>query len=149
MLPTLLDHLLWADRRTAESIEALGDPPAEVLRTWGHLLAAEATWLARIAGREPAVAVWPTLSLPECRELMAVNHRELEALAAEDPPAIDRVVSYRTSRGEAFTDTLGHLLHHLAMHGMYHRGQLAMEVRRLGGEPRATDLVFYLREPSR
>jgi uncharacterized damage-inducible protein DinB len=149
MLPTLLDHLLWADRRTAESIETLADPPAELLRIWAHLLAAEATWLARLTGRTPPVPVWPTLTLPECRELMAANHAALEALAAGDPAALERTIDYTTSRGEPHRDVASHLLHHLAMHGMYHRGQLAMEIRRLGGAPRATDLVFYLREPSR
>ena len=38
------------------------------------------------------------------------------------------------------------LLHHVAMHGMYHRGQVAQDVRRQGGEPVSTDLIFYLRE---
>ena len=74
MLPTLLHHLIWADLRTASALDSIAEPPAELLRTWGHLLAAGATWLARLAGREPEVPIWPTLDREACRALMVRNH---------------------------------------------------------------------------
>lgn len=145
MLPTLLRHLVWADLRTAAAIETLDDPPAELLRVWAHLLAAEATWLARIEGRTPEVAIWPELTLAESRALMGRNHAAIAHLADADAAEHRRLVNYRNSRGEAFRQGVGEILHHVAMHGMYHRGQVALEVRRLGGEPQATDLILYLR----
>ncbi len=144
MLTTLMNHLRWADRRTADALDTL-EPPAELVRIWAHVLGAEETWLARIIGRDPVVAVWPELDRTGCRELMARNHDALGELLDAGAGALDRGVTYRNSRGEEFTNTVSEILHHVAMHGMYHRGQVALEVRRLGGEPLATDLIVYLR----
>lgn len=146
MLPTLLRHLPWADRRTAAMLATLDDPPAELVRIWAHILAAEATWLARIAGRAPEVPVWPDLTRAECDALMGRNHEAIAALADAPAEELERLVTYRNSRGDAFRNTVSEMLHQVALHGMYHRGQVAMEVRRLGGTPQATDLIFYLRE---
>lgn len=146
MLPPLLRHLIWADRRTAAMLASLETPPHELVHIWAHILAAEATWLARIEGRTPEVAVWPDLTLAECGALMGRNHGAIAPLADAPPRELDRIVAYRNSAGDEFRNSVTEILHHVAMHGMYHRGQVTLEVRRLGGEPRSTDLIFYLRE---
>ncbi len=145
MLDTLLHHILWADRRTAESLDTLDPPPADVVRIWAHLLGAEATWLARLAGRIADVAVWPELDVAECRALMTRNHEELSRITDGSAAEMTRAITYRNSHGEQFTNTVAGILHHVALHGMYHRGQVALEVRRRGGVPLSTDLIVYLR----
>jgi uncharacterized damage-inducible protein DinB len=146
MLPRLLDHLIWADRRTAESLATLETVPADLLATWAHLLAAEAVWLARLDGVAPPVPVWPTLTLAECADLAERNHAALARYAGEgDPARHDRQVTYHNTRGQAFTNTVAEILHHVVLHGMYHRGQLAHAVRAGGGTPLATDLIAFLR----
>ncbi len=147
MLSRLLDHLVWADRRTAASLATLEPAPADVLATWAHLLAAEAVWLARLEVVAPSVAVWPALTLAECTALAERNHALLSRYAIEyagNNPS--RHVAYHNSRGDAFTTTVEEILHHVVLHGMYHRGQLAHAVRSGGGAPLATDLIAYLRE---
>ncbi len=147
MLPRLLEHLLWADRRTAESLATLESVPADLLTTWGHLLAAEAVWLARLEGVTPPVPVWPTLTLAECADLAARNHASLARYGrADQANGHDRPVTYHNTRGQAFTNTVAEILHHVVLHGMYHRGQLAQAVRSGGGTPLATDLIAFLRE---
>ncbi len=147
MLPRLLDHLIWADRRTADAIATLDVVPDEVLTIWAHLLAAEATWIARIEGLVPPVAVWPTLTLAECADRAERNHQVLARYSKEHgPDDPGRQVRYTNSRGQAFTNTVEEILHQVVMHGMYHRGQLAQAVRFGGGTPVATDLIAYLRE---
>lgn len=146
MLATLLRHLVWADRRTADSLDSLAHPSHEVLRTWGHLLGAEATWLARIEGFTSDVGVWPELDLGAARVLMAVNHATFLRLADATGEALAVRVEYRNSAGEAYANPISEILHHVALHGMYHRGQVALEVRRQGGTPIGTDLITYLRE---
>ena len=147
MLPRLLDHLRWADRRTAESLATLESVPADVLTTWAHLLAAEAVWLARLEGVAPPVPVWPTLTLAECADLAERNHAVLARYGGTDEAKDhDRPVTYHNTRGQAFTNTVAEILHHVVLHGMYHRGQLASAVRRGGGTPLATDLIAFLRE---
>lgn len=147
MLTRLLDHLIWADRRTADALATLPMPDGELLRLYAHLLGAEAIWLARIAGRDATTLVWPTLSLDECRQLAASNHAEFVAMqAALDDGDAERRVSYANSRGERFTNTVNEILHHVCLHGMYHRGQVMLGIRQEEGTPISTDFIVFARE---
>ena len=66
-LRRLFAHDAWANRVALESVAELAAPPARALRWLGHLAGAEALWLARLDGLASPIAVWPTLSLEECR----------------------------------------------------------------------------------
>lgn len=144
MLDRLIDHMCWADRRTAAALATVPAPDADLLGRWAHLLGAEANWLARIAGTTPAVAIWPTLTLAESGAVMARNHEGYRALLAAG--GLDRVVDYANSRGDTFRNPVAEILHHVTMHGMYHRGQVMQGVRAQGGAPEGTDFITYLRE---
>ena len=48
--------------------------------------------------------------------------------------------------GERFESTLGDSLQHGVLHGAYHRGQIAADVRAAGGEPAYTDFIHAARE---
>ena len=61
--------------------------------------------------------------------------------AAED--ALERMVPFRTTEIR-----LAHLMQHVANHSTYHRGQIAMMLRQLGEEPKATDFHVFLIERS-
>ncbi|HTL98590.1 MAG TPA: DinB family protein, partial [Holophagaceae bacterium] len=55
-------------------------------------------------------------------------------------------VTYTNLAGESFTQPLGELMLHVAMHSQYHRGQNAARLRALMGAPApATDLVNWQR----
>ena len=41
---------------------------------------------------------------------------------------------------------LAHEVMHMATHGAYHRGQVALLVRDAGADPLATDFIVYMRE---
>ena len=146
MLTRLLDHLIWADVRTADALATLPMPDAELLRLYAHVLGAEAVWLARIAGRSGDVLVWPTLSLEECRQLAATNHAEFVTMqGALDDGDGERVVSYANTRGERFDNTVNEILHHVCLHGMYHRGQVMLGIRQEEGTPISTDFIVFAR----
>ena len=110
------------------------------------MLGAEAVWLARLAGRPSDVAVWPVLSLEQAASLAARNAAELRAvlssLGLED---LGREIDYRTSDGRAFRSTIEDILLHVALHGSYHRGQIALLIRGGGGEPASTDFIAFVR----
>jgi len=122
-------------------------PPLDALRLYGHLLAAEHVWLARIDGSEPDVAVWSPLGIEECASLGARNHSAfalmVETLSADE---LQRTVRYRNSKGDEFVNTVEDILMHVALHGAYHRGQVARIVRGEGGAPLATDYILFIRE---
>ena len=145
----LYDHMVWADARALNSLRAMHAPPLDALRLYAHLLAAEHVWISRIDGREPEVAVWPALGLDECAALGARNHAAF-ALLAETAGAdeLRRLVRYRNSKGDEFMNTVEDIVLHVALHGSYHRGQVARIVRGEGGAPLSTDYIFFIRERS-
>ena len=146
MLPRLLNHLIWADERTARSLASLPAASPELLKVYAHILGAEATWLARINGGPP-VTPWPDLDLAGCGGLAAQNHSAIRAMVSRlNPLELARPVSYSNSTGDAFTSTVEEMLHQVVLHGMYHRGQVARGVRLAGGTPLPTDFIRYVRE---
>ncbi|HEY0928336.1 MAG TPA: DinB family protein, partial [Gemmatimonas sp.] len=136
----------WADRQAIAALETLdvqGSQYAESLRLYAHLAGAAHTWCTRIEGRPTEHPVWPTLTLQEAVTLTQASIAGLRAAAAQG--ALDRVVEYRNSAGQAFRNTVLDILTQVLLHGSYHRGQLAMLARQGGGTPAVMDYIFYVR----
>jgi uncharacterized damage-inducible protein DinB len=114
---------------------------------YAHLAASAHVWLARLEGRTPAHPVWATLDLEQAATVSRETLVALRALAEQlDATDLARVVTYRTSAGQSFENTVGDILAHVALHGSYHRGQLALLARQGGGTPAATDFIVFARE---
>lgn len=147
----LFRHMSWADDRLITLMEGLdvdAEAEREILRLFAHVVAAERVWLLRATGGDASsVPIWPDWPLGETAraagDTRAGYERLLDALTERD---LGRVVEYRNSQGAAFHTALGDILLHVAMHGSYHRGQIAAAVRRGGGEPVNTDFITYVRE---
>lgn len=147
----LFRHMSWADDRLIkllEDIEVDADARRETARLLAHLIAAERVWLLRaMRGDAASVPIWPDWSLGEvvraARETRAGYEQLLEEVTEDE---LRRVVEYRNSKGTEFHTELGDILIHVAMHGSYHRGQIAAAVRRGGGEPVNTDFITFVRE---
>lgn len=148
-LGRLLAHNAWADERVLAALRRAQEQGHDVARALGllaHVVAAESIWLARIDGRTPPVAVWPTLSLDQCEQLARETHAGLLALGnALATGGADRVVHYRNSAGTAFESAVDDMLLQVALHGSYHRGQIALLLRDGGAEPSATDYIAFVR----
>ena len=145
-LERLVAHLAWADERVLASLRAARAPLPPAISLYAHVLGAEHVWLTRIAGAPTAVAVWPDLSVEECATLAAENAAELRSLVESlDPEDLDRQVTYRNTSGAEFSTGLEDMLLHVAMHGSYHRGQIAALLRSAGHEPSPTDYIQWVR----
>ena len=143
-LRKLIDHLEWADRAALRALRTGADARALVI--YAHVVAVEAVWLARIAGRPSDVSVWPTLSIDQAAALAARTSAELHALIASSTATdLERVVDYRNSDGDPFRNTVEDILLHVVLHGSYHRGQIALTIRGSGGEPASTDYIAFIR----
>ena len=144
-LRKLIDHIKWADTLALGALRAC-PPDARALTLYAHVLGAEARWLARIAYREPDVAVWPALTIDEAASLAARNANELDALLSTLSPAdLEREITYQNSAGQTLKSTVEDILLHVALHGAYHRGQVALVIRGIGGEPASTDYIAFVR----
>ena len=146
ILPRLFEHLKWADERVHSSLVDAANPPPHTLDLFAHVIATEHVWLSRIRGQAPDVAVWPKLSLAQCAELATRNVDEFLALVESvDETTLDGGITYRNSAGNEFTSTLKDILVHVALHGAYHRGQIAAAVRAGGDTPASTDYIAFVR----
>jgi uncharacterized damage-inducible protein DinB len=148
MTPTidaLFQHLRWANDRVTDALRSANENP-EALRLFAHVLAAEEVWLARIEGRTSRHAVWPALTLERCVTLSNENRAAFGALLARlGDEGLAREVSYRNSAGFIFTNTVQDVLLHVALHGHYHRGQIAARIRGAGHTPPYTDYIGFAR----
>jgi uncharacterized damage-inducible protein DinB len=61
------------------------------------------------------------------------------------PTDLARVATYRNSANIEFTSTVEDILIHVAMHGAYHRGQVARALRQGGAVPEPTDYIAFTR----
>ncbi|MBK5186626.1 MAG: DinB family protein [Gemmatimonadaceae bacterium] len=145
-LGKLIDHLEWADRRVLDSLRAMSHPDQRALDLYAHVLGAEHVWLSRIREVVPREKVWPELTVDRAAELAAGNAAALRALLESlSPDQLQRKVAYSNSAGTAFESTVEDMLLQIALHGCYHRGQVAMVVRGAGAEPAPTDYIAFVR----
>ena len=149
VLARLFEHMAWADAAAREAVRRMPADAPELTRAtaiYAHLFGAEQLWLARLGGRPAEYPVWPTLGLDVAGRLAADTVRAFQALVARlDDASLAREVSYVNSAGRAFTNRVDDILLQVAMHGSYHRGQIALLVRQGGGEPAPTDYIVFAR----
>lgn len=142
----LLRYDAWANAESLGSLRG-GAVPGKALRWMGHIVGSGALWLARLRQEPPPMPVWPDLDLEGCAagiERLAGNWPRY--LATVSPAGIEEGVAYRNSLGENWTSTVGDILTHVAMHGAYHRAQIAAAVRESGREPAYTDFIHAVRQ---
>jgi len=146
ILPRLFEHLKWADERVHASLVDAANPPPHTLVLLAHIVATEHVWLSRINGKPSDVPAWPQLSLAQCAELGRQNADEFLALIESlDDARLDSAITYRNSAGAEFTNSVKDILVHVAVHGAYHRGQIAAAVRAGGDTPASTDYIAFVR----
>ena len=136
----------WADDQALASLHTATPLPPKALELYAHILGAEHVWLSRLRLEPAAQAVWPAISVAQCRELAAANHAAFAALLSQlDQAALGREILYTNSAGIAFRSTIEDILLHVVLHGCYHRGQVALVLRESGAEPSPTDYIAFVR----
>lgn len=138
-------HLYWADARLLDALEKGGAVPA-AFREFAHVIGSEETWLARIEGRAPRCAVWPDLPVSDVRGLMEETHAAYRGYLSElTEEGLEKPVSYTNSAGRQFTNNVGEILLHVALHAQYHRGKVNFLLRQAGQPPSPTDFIAFTR----
>jgi uncharacterized damage-inducible protein DinB/RimJ/RimL family protein N-acetyltransferase len=145
-LRRLVDHAVWADIELLSAVERAGDIAPVARREYLHVLGAAETWLARIEGRPPRVAVWPDAAEIDpgpLRERVAAGYAAL--LAGLGASELHAPVSYTNSAGISFADTVEDIVLHVVLHGQYHRGKVNLILRSAGASPAPTDYIAFVR----
>ena len=98
---------------------------------------------SRARGLPQSVAVWPQWSLSETAQGLSGVLGEWTRLIATDD--LSREFAYTNTKGQQFSNRLSDVALHVAFHGVYHRGQIAVLVRQNGGTPVDTDFIQAVR----
>ena len=142
----VFEHMKWADGRVLESLRAAHSVLKRDQDLYAHILGSEHVWVSRINSTAAKFPVWPTLTLDEAEQLAAENAAAYQKLASElTSERAGRAITYRNSAGDEYTSTLEDILTHVALHGAYHRGQIAASVRAAGDTPIPTDYIAFAR----
>jgi len=144
---TLFEYDAWANREVLAAMRKAGVPPRRSVELLSHIVAAGKVWLCRIRQVDQKVVVWPSWSLDEVQEELSQVAREWgEFVRTADQDVLSKSFSYVNSKGEAFTSQIGDTLTHVIMHGAYHRGQIASDMRANGIQPASTDFIIAVRQ---
>lgn len=148
-LGRLFEHSAWANEKILAALETAEVESERARWVFAHLLEAEYLWMQRIRGEPASKNFWPSLSLGKCAELARRSAQEYSsAIAHWTPEDLTRPIRYRNSKDIEYVTPLGEILLHVALHGSYHRGQIASALRAAGASPPLTDYIAYTREPA-
>ncbi|WP_432713367.1 DinB family protein [Pedobacter sp.] len=114
------------------------------LRMLSHLVNAQVIWLNRIQGVKPTLTTWQEHSLVTCNEMHQQSSAALKEIVV-DGSMLDQVISYTNSKGMSYQTKVQDILLHIFNHGIYHRAQIAQQMRRNGLEPVNTDYITFVR----
>lgn len=118
-----------------------------VLDTLVHVFAADRIWLARVRGESRPTFVDPAdrdLTLLQT-EWPALHERWRVWLRDQTDAEAERVIAYRDTKGNAYSQPLWQIILHLVNHGTHHRGQVSGFLRSMGYTPPALDLIAFYR----
>ena len=154
-LRELFDYSHWANTklfdvlasvRPEEFTQTVGGSYGSVRNTLVHILSAEAGWMERCGGpkRGPRLspADFPTLnSVTRTSNKVEVNMRRL--LSDLRDTDLERKEEFSFDPSRQYSLSIGEMLHHAALHGVHHRGQVALLLRVLGYVPGNFDILNY------
>lgn len=141
-------HAAWANQRVLDLLQVVNTAELRPLLLFTHVLTTEQIYLERLTELDPwPQNFWPELSPAECAALVAENRVQDESFFETLPETdLERAVKYRNSQGAEFHTPIKDLLTHVALHGAYHRGQIAAAMRAGGDEPVNTYFIGFVRE---
>lgn len=145
----MLKHMAWADRRIGDALEGYeeaGGAPADSVRLYAHVVAAEQIWISRLLGEEgfpgPVFPDWGIAAARAASEETLVRYESFLAQCAD----FSQAANYRTSAGVLHSTSCADILTHVFLHGSYHRGQINARLRGAGLEPTNVDYITFVRD---
>ncbi len=115
-----------------------------------HIVAARRIWLERFG----ELSASDVAMFPEDANLQSVTEswhevagRWTELLKRRDDAWLTETFEYRSMDAGKFRNSIEEVLTQMFGHGFYHRGQIAMLVKNVGGVPAITDYIYWCRQP--
>jgi uncharacterized damage-inducible protein DinB len=124
-------------------------------RTLNHALVVDRVFKGHLTGEPHGMTATNTPETPSLDELRAavtaMDQWYQSYVAALAPEALAEPVAFVFTDGQHGRMTRDEILHHVALHGAYHRGNVGQVLRGLGIKPSPDTLTSFLhmREPER
>jgi uncharacterized damage-inducible protein DinB len=96
----------WANRETLASLERASKASERAKKLMAHIVAAERLWMDRMAGRPQRTAVWPELSLAECRGQLDLLQKDWQQFFAGHAAKLSAEFNYKNSEGENWSNRI-------------------------------------------
>ena len=133
----------WANREVLTFLQT--NSTARSMELIAHIFGAQRIWFERLTGIAQNTPVWPKFDLQQCQQ-QTVELPKLWNEYLDQRTMLDDLISYRNTRGESFSNRVEDILMHVVMHGAYHRGQIATDMRSAGFTPAYTDFIHSVRQ---
>ena len=160
ILTTLYNYNYWANRRILDSVTAVdADQFTAIAPAFGqaslrsilvHILMGEWIWRARCQENISPTTMLDEADFPDITSLIEryqIEEGKIRAyLASLTDSDLEQTIHYQTTSGKPMANKLAHILHHLALHGMQHRAEVAAILTNLGHSPGDIDFIMYLRQ---
>jgi len=137
----------WANEQVLLSLQDNLDfeESDKALGYFAHIAASQEHWYSRIKNQSSNVTIWPDYDLPEAFKILKNYSQKWNNLIEANKGNLDRIISYKNSKGTPYETMLSDILHHLIIHGQHHRAQIAKLLRNAKITPPATDFIFFTR----
>lgn len=115
-----------------------------------HLIGSEMVWLRRVSLNESVMRIPGREEMPDFAAIRNAWEETRDGwrrvLETED---LGRVIHYRNTSGQEFSDPVWLVMAHLVDHSAQYRGILISALRILGRKPPASGVILYTRSISR
>jgi uncharacterized damage-inducible protein DinB len=116
--------------------------PPRTFPLYCHILNAHQIWNARILQTQ-AFGVLDVHPMDSCNDINDKNRSDTKLIL--ETTDLSKTISYKTSRGDEFTNTVQDILFHVFNHSTHHKAQIISDFRQASVVPLVTDYIFYKR----
>ncbi|MBC6997384.1 DinB family protein [Cytophaga sp. FL35] len=140
----LFDYNFFCNKKLIAYCNELDSVPVKSKELFSHVLNAHHIWNARLREEKSAFNVFDIHEPNTWEEIHYENQRATFDITSHTDN-FEKRISYESSEGRLFANTIQDVLFHIINHSAHHRGQILMDLRQNGIEPLALDYIFYKR----
>ena len=143
----LFEYNHWANKKCLQGFSQNEAPPAKAIELMSHVLSAQIIWFHRI--KDLPTSPFPVWEVYKINELASMteesSQRWLKFIEEYENPDFEEIVKYENTKGQQFETSVKDIMTHVINHGTYHRGQIALLMRKAELNPAITDYIVYIR----
>lgn len=143
----LFNYNHWANDLCLQGLENAVNPPPKTLSLFSHILSAQFIWLHRILDLPTTpFPLWEEYNLRELRSMIEEGtERWLKFIDNYPNDNFGEVINYTNTKGNKYNSSVLEIITHVINHGTYHRGQIALLMRKSELNPAVTDYIVHQR----